>query len=275
MSSLEEKYYEWDGFWELEQFTTGETAKRIAVTVALVPQDARTLADVGSGTGEFGRQVIKARPDIHVHSIDRSSAALKRVTTEKSVGSVESLPLGDRSNDVVSCLQVLEHLPVPIYRKALDELARVADKYLLVSVPFEEDLRESNTQCPQCGSVFNADLHLRSYSLADLDSLFDSQGFRLRDHRYVGRREQTLGLVTYERVRGVFAPRARVFLAPSCPICGYERAEETSPAQAQPTQAAVSALRRATQAAKHAVVARLPKRRLHDYWVVGLYERKA
>lgn len=224
MDSLEESYYEWDGFWEPEQFTSGAQAARIAATVAVIPPGVRTVADIGSGTGEFGRRLLAARPELSVCSVDRSKAALARVTTDKVLGSIDAIPLASRSKDLVACLQVLEHLPKPIYTRALAELARVADRYLLISVPFEEDLATNHTTCPECASVFNADLHLRSYDRASFSTLFSGNGFELRKTATAGPQEQVVGMLTYERVRALVAPRAKVFLAPSCPICGYRRA---------------------------------------------------
>jgi len=58
------------------------------------------------------------------------------------VGTVTSLGLGDRSFDVAICLEVLEHLERPL--EALSELVRVADKGVLLSVPFEPVFRLGN-----------------------------------------------------------------------------------------------------------------------------------
>lgn len=270
MDSLEQSYYEWDGFWEPEQFASGAQAARIAATVALIPPAVRTLADIGSGTGEFGRRVLEARPDLAVCSVDRSKAALARVTTEKVLGSIDAVPLPSRSRDLVACLQVLEHLPHPIYERALAELARVADRYLLISVPFEEDLTVNHTACPECGTVFNADLHLRSYDRASFSSLFAPHGFELRNTASAGPQEQTLGMRTYERLRALVAPRPQVFLAPSCPICGYRRAPRSD---SPPEPRGVQSASRPVRALKSFIVRNLPKRRLGDYWIIGLFER--
>ena len=53
------------------------------------------------------------------------------------VGSIVDLPFPDRSFDVVGCFEVLEHLPGDLPRRALSELARVARRAVVLSVPHE------------------------------------------------------------------------------------------------------------------------------------------
>ncbi len=271
MSSFEQSYYEHDDFWEPSQFTTGENAERIDLTARMVPADATSLADVGCGAGEFGRRVTQLRPEVSVCSIDRSLAALKRVQTEKLVGSVDAIPLGPRSRTVVSCLQVLEHIPLPKYEPALAELARVSARYLLISVPFQENLRTNDTKCPICGAVFNADLHLRSYSDAAFSRLFAAHGFELTRTQRTGRREQAIGLETYERLRRVVAPRPAPFRAPLCSICGYERPKGDGAHLRTANPSTPSSL----GLVKGVILRNLPRRRCPDYWIIGLFERSS
>lgn len=50
-------------------------------------------------------------------------------------GSIYELPYKDNSFDLVLCTEVLEHLEEP--QKALKELVRVSNKYIVISVPNE------------------------------------------------------------------------------------------------------------------------------------------
>ncbi len=50
-------------------------------------------------------------------------------------GSITAIPLEDKSFDTVCAFEVLEHIPFEEVSQALSELARVAKKYVLVSVP--------------------------------------------------------------------------------------------------------------------------------------------
>ncbi len=51
------------------------------------------------------------------------------------VGSVENIPLPDVSVDVVLCAEVLEHLPFDRFEVCIQEIARVADKGAVISLP--------------------------------------------------------------------------------------------------------------------------------------------
>ena len=109
----------------------------------IVPQ---TLLDVGSGRGTFLWPLLDAFPTLGVTAIDkdpRRARDLGAVTT----GGVDrltalcvdatALPFADRSFDVVTLLEVLEH--VPDAPRALAEAVRVAERFIVVTVPSRED----------------------------------------------------------------------------------------------------------------------------------------
>lgn len=51
------------------------------------------------------------------------------------VASVEKIPLTDCSFDVILCAEVLEHLPFNKFEIALREIGRVAEKFVVLSLP--------------------------------------------------------------------------------------------------------------------------------------------
>jgi ubiquinone/menaquinone biosynthesis C-methylase UbiE len=113
--------------------------KIVAEVVALSPQ---TFLDAGCGEGFVARQLIDAVPGIELTGCDVSGVALEiAADTNREgrfvVGSLTDLPFPDRSFDVVGCFEVLEHLPGDLPRRALSELARVARRAAVLSVPHE------------------------------------------------------------------------------------------------------------------------------------------
>lgn len=104
------------------------------------------LLDIGSGRGAFLWPLLTAWPHLPVTAIDLLDY---RVTDLQALhtggvsrlnallGDVTMLPFADHSFDVVSMLEVLEH--VPETRKALAEVCRVARRFVLLSVPSKED----------------------------------------------------------------------------------------------------------------------------------------
>lgn len=95
-----------------------------------------SLLDAGCGEGEMLRR--RALPaGLRPVLLDRNPD-----TAAHLLGSVTALPFASRSFDVVTCLEVLEHLDDPA--AAIYELARVARRAVVVSVPHEPWFRAGN-----------------------------------------------------------------------------------------------------------------------------------
>jgi SAM-dependent methyltransferase len=95
-----------------------------------------SVLDAGCGEGEMlRRHVIPV--GVRTVLLDRNPDTAARV-----LGSVDSLPFASHSFDVVTCLEVLEHLKDPA--RAVRELARVGRRAVVVSVPYEPWFRVGN-----------------------------------------------------------------------------------------------------------------------------------
>jgi len=94
--------------------------------VALKP---KSILEVGVGDRVFGN-FIKYNTAISYVSVDIAEDLHPDV-----VGSVLALPFPDKSFDVACAFEVLEHLPFEKFDNALSELARVALKNVVISVP--------------------------------------------------------------------------------------------------------------------------------------------
>ena len=87
-------------------------------------------------------------------------------------GDVRSLYLGSNEFEVVLCSEVLEHIPENDLELACRELARVARRFVLIGVPFEQDLRVARTRCARCGTINPPYGHINRFTRVRLDSLF-------------------------------------------------------------------------------------------------------
>jgi 2-polyprenyl-3-methyl-5-hydroxy-6-metoxy-1,4-benzoquinol methylase len=102
----------------------------------------RSILDVGCGEGVLVSEWAERLGDGRVVGIDLDDPQLhaewkkrRRPNLEYRVQKAEDLPFADNEFDVASAIEVLEHVPDPGH--TLGEMARVAERHLLVSVPRE------------------------------------------------------------------------------------------------------------------------------------------
>lgn len=117
--------------------------KVIGVLKGLQPAN---LLDIGTGRGVFLWPLLDTFPELPVTCLDRLDYRVADLQTVRAggiehlkavQGDVTALPFADRSFEVVTMLEVLEHIPNT--RKALAEVCRVARRFVLLSMPSKAD----------------------------------------------------------------------------------------------------------------------------------------
>lgn len=269
MNQFERKYYEAASFWEGEMLHDKQNVERFMITAKLIKDEVVTIMDAGCGNGAFVNYLADTRKNLEIHALDRSEKALEFVKTKKSLGDVSSLPFENSSFDCVSCLEVIEHLPIAAYEKTLDELTRVAKKYLIISVPFEEVIEDSFTKCPSCKSMFNYEFHLRSFNEKKFVELFKERGFLNVKTTKAGISKQFKFHNVY---RKYFYPEQFLkWNSPICPLCGFEEDEKI------PSNKEIETHRKPRKkfVSYFATLPKLmwPKEKKY-YWIIGLFERE-
>jgi ubiquinone/menaquinone biosynthesis C-methylase UbiE len=127
-----------------------------------------SMLDIGSGRGAFLWPLVAQFDQLAVTAVDRlahrvadieavHAGGIARVRGQ--LGDVTALPFGDASFDVVTVLEVLEHLEDPA--AAARETMRVAARFVIASVPSRED---DNPE------------HIRLFTKATLTELFERAG---------------------------------------------------------------------------------------------------
>jgi 2-polyprenyl-3-methyl-5-hydroxy-6-metoxy-1,4-benzoquinol methylase len=108
-----------------------------------------SLLDVGCGEGllvhRWAQRLGQKRVvgiDLEEESIQAGWAERQAPNLEYRVMQADSLPFAANEFDLVSAIEVLEHLPDP--ERTLSEMARCAERHLLVSVPHEPLWRALN-----------------------------------------------------------------------------------------------------------------------------------
>jgi PEP-CTERM/exosortase A-associated glycosyltransferase len=140
---------------------------RLSLVLARLPSGTSIL-DVGVAGGQFLNIVGRAG-----RFRDRRGVDVERHPSFVTFGepfpvdylSVESLPYGDGEFDVVTCLEVIEHLDAEIFERGISELRRVCGKQLVITVPFRERVL--------------AEDHKRRFDVEDLERLFPRAGLTI------------------------------------------------------------------------------------------------
>jgi ubiquinone/menaquinone biosynthesis C-methylase UbiE len=135
------------------------------------------LLDIGSGRGAFLWPLLDAFPDLPVTALDRAPHRVEMLRTVAAGGvdrlsvcqaDATALPFATGSFDVVTALEVLEH--IPNVELAVREITRVAQRHVVLSVPSHAD---DNPE------------HLHLLSERDLERLFQAAGARRISFQYV------------------------------------------------------------------------------------------
>lgn len=227
--------------------------ERTPVTLAMIPSDVSSTLDVGCGDGTLLHSMDSGLLGV---GVDISYAALSLVKGgHRVLASSESLPFRESEFDLVMSTEVLEHLPPAVFEASCSELQRVAKRYVLISVPFHEDLAKKQARCPRCSHTYHIHMHLRSFDLSNLESIFPS--YRLRKYRFSGPLERMFPSWLL-KIRRQYGRRWEWDKISLCPQCGYRNTQPP---------------RRSVISVTSSLVASLIGKR-HPKWVSALYEKK-
>jgi 2-polyprenyl-3-methyl-5-hydroxy-6-metoxy-1,4-benzoquinol methylase len=144
--------------------------------------DPQSLLDVGCGEGVLVEKWARRLGDRRVVGIDLDDPNLhaewarrQAPNLEYRVMKAENLPFADGEFDVASAIEVLEHVPDPEHTVA--EMARVAQRWLLVSVPREPLWRVLNiARGAYVRDLGNTPGHLNHWSKRSFVSLLSRHG---------------------------------------------------------------------------------------------------
>ena len=146
--------------------------------------DPRSLLDVGCGEGvlvhEWAAQIAPAR----VVGLDLEEASIQAGWAQRPADNLEyrimdvsqqGLPFAEDEFDVVTAIEVLEHVPDPAQTVA--EMARVASRWLLVSVPREPLWRGLNlARGAYLKELGNTPGHVNHWSKRSFVALLEQHG---------------------------------------------------------------------------------------------------
>jgi 2-polyprenyl-3-methyl-5-hydroxy-6-metoxy-1,4-benzoquinol methylase len=149
----------------------------------LARADPHSLLDVGCGegvlvhrwAGRLGESRRVVGIDLEEESIQAGWAERRAPNLEYHVMHAESLPFADGEFDLATAIEVLEHVPDPEH--TLAEMARCAERHLLVSVPREPLWRMLNmARGAYLSELGNTPGHLNHWSRRSFVELLSRYG---------------------------------------------------------------------------------------------------
>ncbi|BCR06692.1 hypothetical protein DESUT3_37610 [Desulfuromonas versatilis] len=216
-------YFSQPEVWENNYKNNEIEAQRIRDTISAIPVDTKSILDAGCGNGLFLNSLseIDKNRFKRLVGIDSSSAALEQVKVEKLQSGLSHMPFNGREFDLVTCLEVLEHLSTNDYKMALSEIDRISNKYIIITVPNRESLIQGLAICPKCHCCFNPWHHVRTFDKDNLSKLFEN--FEMRECMGIGPKVKKIKL--HPIIKGIFLFGFRP--APPnytvCPQCLYKK----------------------------------------------------
>ena len=275
MKDYKKQYYEQSCHWERNYIQNPAEEERIKEIIGAIPSDAHSLLDVGCGNGAFVNTIVRSFSNkfVRIIGLDTSEKALEFVKSEKTHATITSLPFANDSFDLVTCLEVLEHLTYQEFRKGILELQRVSKKYIIITVPNDQHLTSSLIMCPECHCWFNPSFHMRTFNEHSLHNLFNN--FTLLKMKGIGPllREchSNNHLLLFLLILYRISSRALPPETPICPQCGYRYKKKLNTIVNSKTKP-VYLLRDTLFSFKPLVKMIWPKTK-KSLWLLALYEK--
>ncbi len=134
------------------------------------PLDIETALDVGARDGFISRLLAERFSRVTSLDLEKPTIDHQRITCVK--GDITSMDFPDNSFDLIVCTEVLEHIPTKLLSKACDELIRVSKRFVLIGVPYKQDIRVGRTTCSICGNKNPPWGHVNIFDYKQLQRLF-------------------------------------------------------------------------------------------------------
>lgn len=239
--------------------TPAETA-RVADLMRLLPGGLSTALDIGARDGFLSRAL--AQRGLRVTALDLERPVITEPGVTCVQGDATALQFGADSFDLVFCAEVIEHIPEPALQAACTEMARVAGRFVLIGVPYKQDLRHGRTTCAGCGGINPPWAHVNAFDEARLVGLFPS--LTVVSISFVGEGEAGTNAASAALLNFAGNPYGTYVQHEPCIHCN---------ARLLPPAARTFAQKVATKAALSLRALLAPLQRPHGNWIHILFEK--
>ena len=177
---------------DLAAYRNSEREKqRVADLMRLLPRDISSVLDIGARDGFVSLRLAETIPA--VTALDLVEPSIKHDNIKCVTGDICELAFNDNAFDLVFCAEVLEHIPTNMLGNACNELKRVSYRYIIVGVPYKQDIRVYRTTCSTCLKVNPPWGHVNSFDEHRLIQLFP--GCEIIEKTFVGKVKQRTNFV--------------------------------------------------------------------------------
>ena len=168
---------------DLTEYRNSATEKaRVSDLISMLPDGGNSVLDIGARDGFISRLLANHFPMVTALDLVQPSIEHERIQCVR--GDITALRFADASFTLVFCAEVLEHIPTHLLETACRELARVAEEYILIGVPYKQDIRVGRTTCGSCGKVSPPWGHVNMFDEDRLSELFPD--FAVAKQSFVG-----------------------------------------------------------------------------------------
>ena len=157
--------------------------ERINNLISIIPKGYSTLLDIGARDGYISNLLSPFFRKVTALDLEKPRLAEENIITVK--GDVTNLEFPDNSFDVTLCTEVLEHIPPELLSNACNEIVRVAKSFVVIGVPYKQDIRYGRTTCSFCRGENPPWGHVNIFDVNKLERLFRS--LRLESKSFLGK----------------------------------------------------------------------------------------
>lgn len=150
--------------------------------IRVIPNKRQSALDIGARDGHFSKLLTEFYEDVTALDLEKPSISHNNIHCEQ--GDITSLDFSDNSFDLVFCAEVLEHIPSLLLEKACSELSRVSREFLIIGVPYKQDIRIGRTTCYTCRQMNPPWGHVNSFDRKRLIGLFPL--FDINEMSFIG-----------------------------------------------------------------------------------------
>jgi ubiquinone/menaquinone biosynthesis C-methylase UbiE len=185
-----ERYYEGNDIDEMQRKlrkrNDWKTYTSVLDDLLLIDNKIGSAIDVGCGIGNFLFELVCKKKFKTIVGVDFLKETMRIAHEKKQFfgtvdfiqGNLLSLPFKERSFDLTVCVNVLHHVHKEDVPKALDELSRITNKYLMVEIRNRNNVLESFYENIPLRRKYK-NLPQYTMSISELQHMMQRQGFAM------------------------------------------------------------------------------------------------